>query len=157
MKIRIASESDLNDICSLSDQINALHHRNAPNVFSRADGSERDRIFWSDNLEKENSVFFVLEHDGKVQAFITAKITENTEISFLVRKKICRIGTIIVAQSLRRKGIGKMMMKKIEQWAIEAGADEIRLEVMEFNASAQDFYDSIGFEAQSRILSKSIA
>jgi len=157
MKIRIATENDLDDIFILSDQINTIHHRNAPNVFSMPDGSERDRIFWFDNLSKENSVFFVFESAGKVKGFITAKITENTEITFLVRKKVCRIGTIIVADAFQRKGIGKAMMQKTEQWALDSGADEIRLEVLAFNNDAHDFYDSIGFETQSRILSKSIA
>ena len=48
------------------------------------------------------------------------------------------------------------MMQKVEQWAIESEADEIRLEVMAFNDDAQKLYDFIGFETQSRILSKSI-
>lgn len=157
MKIRIATEGDLDDICILSDQINTFHHHNAPNVFSMPDRSERDRVFWLNNIAKENSVFFVIESGGKVQGFISAKITENTEITFLVRKKVCRIGTIVVADTHHRKGIGKAMMQKIEQWALDAGADEIRLEVMEFNNNAQEFYDSIGYENQSRILYKSLA
>ena len=156
MKIRIATENDLDDICVLSDQINTTHHRNAPNIFSKPDRSERDRVFWLNNIAKENSVFFVIESDGKVQGFITARITENTEITFLVRKKVCRIGTIVVADTQQRKGLGKAMMQKIEQWALDAGADEIVLEVMQFNSNAQQFYDSIGYANQSHILSKSI-
>jgi len=48
-------------------------------------------------------------------------------------------------------------MDKVELWAKKSGAKEIRLEVMEFNTSAQAFYKSDGYDIQSRILAKPIA
>ena len=55
-----------------------------------------------------------------------------------------------------RQGVGKQLMQKVELWALESKADDIRLEVMEFNKNAQQFYDSSGYVTNSRILSKSI-
>ncbi|MBT3205087.1 MAG: GNAT family N-acetyltransferase [Gammaproteobacteria bacterium] len=154
--IRTAIESDLDAICILSDQTNAFHHDNSPNVFSLPANSDRDRIFWIEILEDESSVFFVIEDVDKVQGFITAKIIENTVIPFLVRKRVCRIGTIVVADTCQRKGMGKALMQKIEQWAQAEKVDDIRLEVMEFNKNAQKFYELLGFRVHSQNLSKTI-
>jgi ribosomal protein S18 acetylase RimI-like enzyme len=156
MKVRIATEIDLDDICVLSEQINDLHYQNAPHLFTKPIGKEKDRKFWTEILTQKNSVFFVAEVNNQVQGFVTARITENTEIPFLVSKKICRVGTIVVSEDFQGTGMGKLLMLNSEQWAQSEGAVEIRLEVMEFNGKAQKFYDTIGFQTQSRILSKKI-
>ena len=103
MKIRTARESDLDAICRLSVQVNELHHRYVPDVFIMPDESETDKVFWSERLDEEKSVFLVIENDAEVLGFITAKITEHKSIPFLVPKKICRIGTIVVAESYQRQ------------------------------------------------------
>ena len=48
-------------------------------------------------------------------------------------------------------------MKKVEEWSLSKNANEIRLEVMEFNILGQQFYDSIGFVNNSRIMAKQIS
>jgi ribosomal protein S18 acetylase RimI-like enzyme len=156
MKVRIATKIDLDDICVLSEQINNQHYQNVPRLFAKPLGIEIDRKFWAEFFIQENSVFFVVEINNQVQGFVTARITENTEIPFLVSKKICRVGTIVVSEGFQGLGMGKLLMKNAEQWAQSEDAAEIRLEVLEFNGHAQNFYNTIGFKTQSRILSKII-
>ena len=48
------------------------------------------------------------------------------------------------------------MMKEVEKWALDYGAAEVRLEVMEFNSNAQSFYDTIGYKNSSRIMAKKL-
>ena len=155
-KIRDTVEGDLDAICALSDQVNAYHHHNLPRVFYKPDGSEREKSFWQDRLNEADSTFFIVETEAGVQGFINAKIMGTTDIPFLVDQKICRIGTIVVDETLQRKGVGKALMAKIEQWAVEMNADELRLGVMEFNANARLFYESLGYETQLRNLSKTL-
>lgn len=53
------------------------------------------------------------------------------------------------------RGIGAATAKKLaEQWARDANATQVRLEVMEFNQPAQRFYDNQGFKTNSRIMLK---
>jgi len=118
-------------------------------------GSDKD--FWRALIDSENSIFFVARHEDKIQGFITARITQNLKVVFLSKDKICRVGTIVVSKEHRSKGIGRSLMDKVELWAKKSGAKEIRLEVMEFNTSAQAFYKSDGYDIQSRILAKPIA
>ena len=154
MNIRNSIKRDLDDICNLSDQINNFHYQHVPGIFSKPTGSEKEREFWSERLSQDDALFLVVEVDDRVQGYITARLTENTIIPFLIHKKVCRVGTIVVAETVQGNGIGRAMMRKIEQWAMDNKADEIRLEVMEFNKGAHEFYDSLGFGVTSRILSK---
>jgi len=157
MNITEALDTDLEDICDLSNQINLDHHNNAPNVFNSPVTMGSDKEYWRGQLETKNSVFYIARYENKVLGFITAKITQNQNVIFLSRDKICRVGTIVVSKEHRSKGIGKSLMEKVELWAKNLEAKEIRLEVMEFNRSAQAFYFSNGFDIQSRILAKTIA
>ncbi|WP_050906717.1 GNAT family N-acetyltransferase [Vibrio campbellii] len=152
MKIRQATPDDLNALFDLNKQINELHHLHAPHAFVAP--SEEDRTFLRNMLADEERLFLVAEEGQQVLGFITATITQNETISFLIKDPICRIGTIVVDENQKSKGIGRALMASVEQWARESGAIQVRLEVMEFNHNAQQFYDKLGFIPNSRFMMK---
>lgn len=47
-------------------------------------------------------------------------------------------------------------MRACGKWADSQGAQQIRLEVMAFNQTAQKFYEKLGFKDHSHIMSKLI-
>ncbi|ARR46936.1 MULTISPECIES: GNAT family N-acetyltransferase [Vibrio] len=152
MKIRPATPDDLNALFDLNKQINELHHLHAPQAFVAP--SEEDRTFLINMLADEERLFLVAEEGQQVLGFITATITQNETISFLIKDPICRIGTIVVDENQKSKGVGRALMATVEQWARESGAIQVRLEVMEFNRDAQQFYDRLGFIPNSRLMMK---
>ncbi len=152
MKIRPATPDDLNALFDLNKQINELHHLHAPLAFVAP--SEEDRAFLRNMLADEARLFLVAEEGQQVLGFITATITQNETISFLIKDPICRIGTIVVDENQKSKGVGRALMASVEQWARESGATQVRLEVMEFNHNAQQFYDKLGFVPNSRLMMK---
>nr|WP_241525448.1 GNAT family N-acetyltransferase [Vibrio cholerae] len=56
----------------------------------------------------------------------------------------------------RVSGIGTQLMARCNDWAKSQGAEQIRLEVMAFNKSAQSFYVKLGFEEQSKTMWKTV-
>lgn len=152
MKIRPATPDDLNALFDLNKQINELHHLHAPQAFVAP--SEEDRTFLINMLADEERLFLVADEGQQVLGFITATITQNETISFLIKDPICRIGTIVVDENQKSKGVGRALMATVEQWARESGAIQVRLEVMEFNRDAQQFYDRLGFVPNSRLMMK---
>ena len=156
MNIQQATLNDLTAICELADQINTTHHQELPDIFLNPEDMEGSIDFWSNQFEEKNSVFLVAKIENTVVGFITAKITENTNIPFLAKRKICRIGTIVVLEDHQGSGVGSELMSAIEKWTEDCGADEVRLEVMEFNESAQLFYNDKGYAISSRIMRKVI-
>ena len=157
MDIHAATLDDIASICELADQVNTTHHQELPGLFRDPAVTEGSKEFWSKQLELENTKVFVASKQGSVVGFITARITENTELPFCTNNKVCRIGSIVVLESFQGKGIGGKLMGVIENWAKDSGAKDIRLEVMEFNKYARAFYARNGYLVMSRIMAKSIA
>ncbi|WP_428243625.1 N-acetyltransferase family protein [Gynuella sp.] len=152
MTIRKATPADLDGLVKLNHQISEYHHLHAPNVFTPP--TPEAAGFISKALQDNSRIFLVCELENKIVGFLTAVVELNQTIPFLVAGPICRVGTLIVDERHRSKGIGKQLMSECERLAIDQGALEIRLEVMEFNRGAQSFYETLGFQTQSRMLSR---
>lgn len=150
--IRAAHEQDIDALLDLNRQIGEMHHQQAPHVF--APPSEQEREFLLQALKSSERLFLVAEYDHQVVGFITAVMHSNEAIPFLVKDPICRIGTLVVDEKHRGQGVGEKLMQACLDWAKQSGASDIRLEVMAFNQGAEAFYHKLGFECQSKILSK---
>jgi len=64
------------------------------------------------------------------------------------RKDFLELLEIHVAPPHQRKGLGREMMKEVEQWAQENGFEEIRLWVFQENP-AVSFYERLGYRVLS--------
>ncbi|KJH68506.1 GNAT family N-acetyltransferase [Chromobacterium violaceum] len=157
MLIRKADAQDLDAICRLAAQINRQHHQALPELFLAAADADADRAFWRARLEGEDSVLLVAEREGAVLAFLTAQLQNSPPLPFLQARRICRIGTIVVDEACQGQGMGSRLLAAAEDWGRRRDADELRLEVMQFNQGALAFYARHGLAAQSQIMSKSLA
>lgn len=99
---------------------------------------------------------FVAVVDGKVRGMIAAKLASVDANPYLRPQLHCRVGTIAVSESHQRRGMGRALLVRIEEWAKEHGADEVLLEVFSFNRRAIDFYESLAFSSQSQFMRKSL-
>ena len=57
----------------------------------------------------------------------------------------CEIETLVVAPWARRSGHGSRLMDAAEDFAIQAGAQGVRLNVLENNAAGRRFYEERGY------------
>ncbi|ACR14562.1 hypothetical acetyltransferase [Teredinibacter turnerae T7901] len=156
MIIRVASLKDMEEICDLSNEINNMHCERMPIDFKPPDSRMRDAPHWKTYIDDSDGIIYVAEYEGKVVGAICAKCILNTIVPFIYHRKKCHIGTIVVSNKHIRTGIGKLLMKKIENFAKEQGCEEICLEVMKFNIEAQQFYFSLGYDELSIKMRKNI-
>lgn len=61
------------------------------------------------------------------------------------------LGFMIVDAAARGRGIGRSIYDTIEQWAVDRGAQEIRLAVLEVNGAAERFWRSLGYRELRRV------
>lgn len=59
------------------------------------------------------------------------------------------VHTLAVADSARRKGVGRALMVELEKWAIDRQAKEIFLEMRTTNLEAKPLYESLGYKVIS--------
>ena len=129
MIIREAKITDAGTICRISS--NDL-------------GYKCEEQFVKERLEKQDTtreVVFVAELDGAVAGYVHAEM-----YSLLYWEPMVNILGLAVSSECRRKGVGKALMKQVEEWARERGIKEIRLNSGGTRKEAHEFYRSIGFD-----------
>lgn len=152
MEIRKALEQDIDAILELNRQIGEIHFAQAPQVFCPP--SPEERAFLLAAIAAEGRLFCVAEQDGAVAGFLTARIDINETIPFLSKEPICRIGTLVVDEGHRSRGIGKALIAHCDEWGKAQGASQLRLEVMAFNERAKALYERLGFKMLSQTMAR---
>ncbi len=94
MEIREAQASDIDSLLRLNCQIGIMHFENAPEAFVEPSFEEKE--FLLNALNDQSRLFLVAEVSGAVVGFITATVSQNEVVPFLVKTPICRVGTIVV-------------------------------------------------------------
>ncbi|MBV8672392.1 MAG: GNAT family N-acetyltransferase [Acidobacteriaceae bacterium] len=83
---------------------------------------------------------WVAVNDVELLGFVIAKrVTDTSELE-----------SIVVANSARRKGIGRALLSAVTNWALASGAQKLELEVRGGNESAIAFYQGAGFIREGR-------
>lgn len=63
---------------------------------------------------------------------------------------LAELESVVVSSTERRRGVGNTLCRKVMDWSIEAGAQEIELEVRASSESALALYHLLGFVEQGR-------
>jgi ribosomal-protein-alanine acetyltransferase len=90
-------------------------------------------------LENANTCYLVAEDGGDIVGYAGLLAPHGMETA--------EVHTVTVTEALRRRGIGRRMLVALLDEAAARGAIEVFLEVRVDNASAQELYRSLGFEA----------
>ncbi|MGF2038311.1 MAG: GNAT family N-acetyltransferase [Nostoc sp. CmiVER01] len=64
-------------------------------------------------------------------------------------KRHAHIFILYVVPEHRRRGIGRALMRYVENWAIQRGDRQIGLQVFQSNKSALNLYNQLGYQTQS--------
>lgn len=85
---------------------------------------------------REEYPSFAVCRDGELLAYVgTSRSLDELQIL-----------TVATAKSARRQGLGRELMKKLDEYAAENGIFSISLEVRESNAAAISLYESCGYK-----------
>jgi GNAT superfamily N-acetyltransferase len=120
--------SDVDDIVHLTTQ---LGYDVAPSVLT----PRLSRI-----LARSGQQLLIAEVDGHVVGWLHATISEYVEAEACV--VICGL---VVDRSYRRKGIGRMLIERAEEWAKEQGCSVVRLWSSAPRAASHRFYEQLGY------------
>lgn len=96
-------------------------------------------------LQRRNAAAWIAEEDGQVVGFAIVEWTdEDAGLAAYIQ-------TIEVAPEARCHGVGRMLLGRVEDSALHAGADLIWLHVDEQNTIAQRLYGAQGYSARDRV------
>ncbi|MCU0605150.1 MAG: GNAT family N-acetyltransferase [Desulfobacterales bacterium] len=95
----------------------------------------------------EHRILFAAEAGGRVVGMASAQ----TLISTAEGGFAALVEDVVVAESFRGRGIGRMLVAAIERWAADRGVTRLQLLADRANAPALRFYDKQGWKATQLI------
>jgi GNAT superfamily N-acetyltransferase len=61
---------------------------------------------------------------------------------------------VSVTEKRRGEGLGRVLMNLAQDWVLQNGGSEVRLNVWAFNSHALHLYEELGYEVRSHFLAK---
>lgn len=104
-----------------------------------------------------NGRIFVAEHDGETVGFVVVLAEEWSAEPDEPPGTYALVSDLAVLEPWRRQGIGRALLEQAESFARNAGATEIRVNVLAGNRSAAKLYEQIGFTPYLMVLSKELS
>ncbi len=156
VSVREATADDYDRFCELFDEIDAWHRDNLPYLFQRPGGPVRERDYYLGLISDESVGLFVADTGKELVGYVHAIVRDTPPFPVFVPRHYAVVDSIAVKASYRKQGAGRILMNKIQDWALTKGALSIELNVYEFNESAISFYEGLGFQTLSRKMSKDL-
>lgn len=154
--IRKAKFEDYSALIELFDELDTIHRANQPRLFRKPAGPAREIETYTGMISDESSAVFVAELGEAVIGFVHAILRDAPDFPLLVPRRFAVVDSIVVKSEHTKRGLGRMLMEAMEEWAKKNGATSIELNVYEFNEAAISFYEGLGYKTFSRRLSKEL-
>lgn len=156
ISVRKATPDDYNSLCELFNEIDALHRDHLPYLFQQPNGAPREKDYCLGLIADEDVALLVAEAGENLVGFVHAIVRDAPAMPIFVPRRYAIVDSIVVRSGFQNHGIGRILMDKMQEWAITKGATSIELNVYEFNETAISFYERLGYQTFSRKMSKEL-
>ena len=137
MEYLIAGKEDMTGILELYKQLNQSNENFTINEINKT---------W-DKIEKNNIKYFIAKENKRIVGSCYIIIIPNLTYN---GKSIGYIENVIIDEKYRRKGIGKEIMRMAIKYAEEEKCYKIVLQSGIGRTEAHKFYESIGFNGETK-------
>ena len=149
--VRFAKEEDLLRINELREMVNEHHVAGRPDMFKPGFGQElRDYILEIWNAENKDII--VVERDGIICGFACVKFVDRPETPYRNAMTFYEVEEFGVDKAFRRQGVATELIAFVKEDARKRGFKRIELNMWEFNESALEFYEAVGFKTYRRYM-----
>jgi diamine N-acetyltransferase len=155
-EVREAEQSDIAALIVLFGALDDLHTAGVPYQFQGSSAVLRTEQSMVALLQNPDAAVLVAAVGSRVVGQAVVEIREAPDRVPFVPRKYAQVHDLVVANDMRRQGIGRALMHAAERWAGERGADSVEIGVWEFNEHALSFYEELGYLTQFRKLRRAL-
>ena len=143
--VRSATIDDFAAVCELSQALDDLHVRLRPDLFQEFDGPPRSLEFIARWIGGEDSELLVAQVGEDVAGLATIQIADRPRAPMFRPRQCAVINDLVVSESYRGYGIGKLLLKAAADWASERGVPSLNISVWNDNEGGVSFFTANGF------------
>jgi RimJ/RimL family protein N-acetyltransferase len=154
--VRRATKDDSDSIAALFVFLDALHADARPDLYRSVEGNPRSPEFIDESLGRVDSVVLVVDGTDGLKGLVVAYVRTVEACSVMAARKCVILDALVTHPDHRRTGVGRSLVRAVENWARERGATAVEIGVHEFNREAREFYERLGYTTQTRRLEKRI-
>jgi GNAT superfamily N-acetyltransferase len=110
------------------------------------------------NVAKNNGIIYVAENRGRIVGLVVGIMPEQTKEELLEHVPFKRgvVLELIVDEGYREKGVGTMLMKKIEEYFKKNGCSVSGVDVFFPNKDAYRLYSKLGYRERDIWMTKNL-
>jgi len=133
MLVRRAGLGDVGDLAPLFDLYRQFYGQRSDLAAARA--------FLSERLRRDESVIFIASADDVALGF-TQLYPSFSSVSV---RRLWILNDLFVSPAARRGGVGRRLLERAREWAVETGAKGLTLTTALTNSAARSLYESCGW------------
>jgi ribosomal protein S18 acetylase RimI-like enzyme len=142
--VRNAMSSDIEKLLELRLSLQKHGERSNPLVWRiTKEGETLLRQKLEDTLTDSNSCIAVAEANDGVVGYAIGQVQHRTDY---LPATVGAISTIYVAESFRRRRVGRCLVKKLCEFFIRERVEQVTLRYIVGNKEAERFWSKLGFE-----------
>jgi len=136
------------------DLLDEFHRDRLPWMFKTPNAQPRTETYFADLLNREDSAVFVADA-GDLVGVAFGLMRAAPEFPVFIQQRWGVLDGLVVDPAWRRRGIGRLLARSVESWALRLGAPWVEVNVYEVNADARRFYEELGYLPMSTKLRRS--
>ena len=111
--------------------------------FALADqANQRFRSYIDTAITREDYRVRIAEHDGQAAGFSVSCVLPNSPV--YKTRWIGYINDLCVTRALRRRGVGRVLVRDAAAWLRRYGAESVEVYVAHHNNDAREFWSGVG-------------
>ncbi len=141
IRIVRAGREELDDLVPLFDGYRQFYAQRSDVAAARA--------FLGDRIDRDESVIYLAYTNPREAAGFTQLYPSFSSVSL---KQLWILNDLFVRSDVRRGGVGRALLERARQHAVETGAKGLILSTAGTNKSAQTLYESCGWQRDDEFL-----
>ena len=148
MKVRMASDKDIERIHSLLSQVAMVHHKGRPDLFKYGERKYTDEELKEILHDENRPILAAVDDKDCLQGYAFCMFQQYKNHNIMTDIKTLYIDDLCVDEKMRGKHIGTMLYQAALDFAREHGCYNVTLNVWGCKESAMRFYRSCGLKEQ---------
>jgi len=142
-KLRLGTIEDYEQVLPLKIDVHEKHYKAEPG-FYKSSKNVLTKDIYSEEVKKGNVL--VLEDDSRIVGYAFKVEIDVKDNPLINDQRILFLDDVCIAENERRKGYGKILFKKLEEYAKTNSFKSLELNVWAFNKEAKKFYEKVGMK-----------